>query len=234
MSEVETDAAPKRRKRVSRLAGMALTAKQQAVWDLRRPISEGGQGKTTKEISAILGLSPPVISKYLVTVRKKLGLDGARYARNAPIEDRAPETAAQAIVAASDPAYQKLREAYEAAGLKAVGEAVIKRLRVKYSGVVTETRNLQRKELSEMLGKKIHLAMSYMDDKVMAEASYRDLALGTAALLEKKQLIDGQPTQIISDHERKKLHELAPVLIAEFQRRGLTIEGKAGVVVEPA
>jgi hypothetical protein len=45
-------------------------------------------------------------------------------------------------------------------------------------------------------------------------------------MIEKRQLLRGEPTQIISDAERKKLHELLPLAIAEAQRRGLTLDGQ--------
>ena len=65
----------------------------------------------------------------------------------------------------------------------------------------------------------------FFDDKVMAEASARDIMLGIGVMIEKRNLLRGEPTAIISDHERKKLHELLPALIAESKRRGITVEG---------
>jgi hypothetical protein len=87
-------------------------------------------------------------------------------------------------------------------------------------------RSLKSGEIVDALNHKIDLALRYMDDKTMSEASFRDLALGTAAMIEKRQLLRGEPTAIISDAERAKLHELLPLAIAEAQRRGLTIEGQ--------
>ena len=60
----------------------------------------------------------------------------------------------------------------------------------------------------------------------MAEASARDLMLGMSALVEKRQLLRGEPTQIISDLERKRLTELLPLLSFEMQRRGITYDGQ--------
>lgn len=211
-----------------------LTAKQQAVFDLARP--REGKGKTRAEIASLLGISKPVVSKTLQVAYKKLGISmkGGDLSTNAS-ETKNPEKFAAVIDAATDP-LDKLAESLRVAGIPyGTAQAILKRIRVKYFGAVHEIKSLKRAELSEMLGKKIHHALFYMDDKVFAEASYRDLALGTAALIEKKQLVDGQPTQIISDHERKKIHELAPALMAEIKRRGLTIDGEVtGRSVEPA
>jgi DNA-binding CsgD family transcriptional regulator len=217
----------------------ALTAKQQQVYDLTRPVSEGGQGKTRAEAAAILGISAPVVSKTLQACYKKLGLKRVR-GEMQTTEVKRPEVVAAVMDCATNPDVElklgKLREAYREAGLPiGAAEALIKRLRVKFFGAITATRNLKTQEILDLLGQKIHLALQYMDDKVMGEASFRDLALGTTAMIEKRQLLRGEPTQIISDAERAKLHELLPMAIAEAKRRGLTVEGEVvGRTVEPA
>ncbi len=144
------------------------------------------------------------------------------------VEVTDPEKAAAVIDAITEPpgTYENLTEAFKAAGLpKVVSDSVIRRIRVKYFGAVTEARALKTAELLKMLGEKLHLALGYVDDKVLAEASARDLMLGVGILTEKRQLLMGEPTQIISDHERKKLHELLPAFIEEARRRGVTVEG---------
>lgn len=213
------------------LAGQKpLTAKQQQVWDLTRPIAEGGQGKTRAQAAAILGISAPVVSKTIQACYRKKGLkrEAGQMHRT---EAKKPELAAAVIDAATNPDVDfklgKLREAYREAGIPiGTAEALIKRIRVRYYGAITATRSLKTQEILDLIGQKIHLALQYMDDKVMSEASFRDLALGTTAMIEKRQLLRGEPTSIISDHERKKLHELLPLAIAEAQRRGLTVDGK--------
>lgn len=202
-----------------------LTPKQRAVYELARP--EKGRGKTRAEIAALLGISKPVVSKTLQIAYKKLGLSKKNgMALMTTLEVKDPEKLAGLVDAATDPLI-KLQDAYEAAGFpRAAGTALLRRIRQKYFGVVEQTKSLKSAEIVDALNHKIDLALRYMDDKTMAEASFRDLALGSAAMIEKRQLLRGEPTQIISDHERKKIHELFPALIAEAQRRGLTVEGE--------
>lgn len=212
-------------------ANLPLTAKQKAIWDLKRAIDEGGQGKKNAEIAAIMGISVPVVSKTLGVIYKKLGISpgaGRRVRAGNLTEHQNPQKAAAVMDAISEPPQLvKLVDSMREVGVPArAAEALIKRLRVKYYGAITAVRNLKTQEILDMLGEKIHLALTYMDDKVMSEASYRDLALGTAAMIEKRQLLRGEPTQIISDAERGKLHELMPLLIQEAKRRGLTVEGE--------
>jgi len=214
------------------LLGKPLTAKQKQLWDLKEA------GKTRPQIAAELGISEPVVSKTIAVIRKKLGLQTPSYRDRSVsvVEKTNPEKAAAIIDAATEPeALMKVSDAMKVAGLpEGVRISLLRRLKSKYFGAVTEIRNLKTQEILDMLGKKIHLALSYMDDKVMAEASFRDLALGSTAMIEKRALLRGEPTQIVSDHERKKLHELLPALIAEQQRRA-AIEGVVTEkTIEPA
>jgi len=209
-----------------RLVGAALTQKQQVTYDMKVA------GKTLKEIAHILGISRPVVSKTLGACYKKLGIRKKDRLRGTVLTN--PELAAAAIDAAADPtaftaqqAIDRVNEQLKAAGLPAkVNHALIRRLRVKYANAVMATRELRTTEILEMLGKKIDLAAFYLDDKVMAEASARDIMLGLGVLIEKRNLLRGEPTAIVSDHERKKLHELLPLMIAEAQRRGITVDGQ--------
>lgn len=203
------------------LLGKPLTAKQQRIQDMR------GEGKTRPQIASELGISEPVVNKTITVIRKKLGETSKMKSGRLPLEVCNPEKAAALIDGATEPeGLQKVRDAMRDAGLpEAVKTSLLRRLKVKYFGAVTEIRNLKTQEILDMMGKKIHLALSYMDDKVMAEASFRDLALGATAMIEKRALLRGEPTQIVSDLERKKLHELLPALLAEANRRGVTIPG---------
>jgi hypothetical protein len=203
--------------RGERLPGMALAPKQQAIWDLRQ------EGKARKEIASILGVSVPYVSKTMTTIYKKLGNSPGKGA--AGVERRDPEATAAMIDAASDPLL-KVKDALMEAGLpERVSEAMLKRLRLKFYGAVHEVRALKTHEIVRMCEEKLDMVRYYLDDKVMAEASARDLGLIAGVLIEKRALLRGEPTQIISDHERKKLNELLPLAIAEAQRRGLTLNG---------
>jgi len=215
-------------------AGAALTPKQQAVYDMKLA------GKKRAEIAHIMGISEPVVSKTLQAVYKKLGISKRDRPNTASAEYRAPEVAAAAIEAAADPGAETLKAAIDrvnvqlkAAGLpQKVSDALVRRLRVKYANAVMATRELRTNEILEMLGKKIDLAAFYLDDKVMSEASARDIMLGLGVLIEKRNLLRGEPTAIISDHERKKLHELMPALLAEAKRRNaVTVDGETGEVL---
>lgn len=209
-----------------------LTQKQQLAYDLRM------QGKSRADAASLMGISKPVYSKTLQAAYKKLGISKKNTAPSSATEIKDPAKFAAVIDAATEPEakLESIRKVFKDYGLPPIAsEALLRRIRQKYFGVVEATRSLKSGEIVDALNNKIDLALRYMDDKTMSEASFRDLALGTAAMIEKRQLLRGEPTQIISDAERAKLHELLPRVIAEAQRRGLTVEGEVtGKSVEPA
>lgn len=205
-----------------------LTPHQQALWDLK------SAGRKDAEIAQAMQISVNNVRKTLSLCRKKLGI--RLHGGPPPWEVKDPEKSAVVLDAMSDPRFTTLTEACKAAGLPdRVSKHLIARLRLKYLGVIHEAKNLQKRDLDELLGKKIHMMLHYIDDTNASQASARDLAMGAAQLIEKQQLIRGEPTAIVSDHERKKLHELAPALLKEITRRGITLDGQVTEkTVEPA
>jgi len=196
-----------------------LTDKQHRILELKRA------GRINKDIAFELGCSENVIKKQLTSIYKKQGTKGGTSELSKPTltEQARPEQAAALMDAATDP-FANIAKAIRESGLpQSTGEAFLRRLRVRYGKVPQLVRELKTADLIRKINERIDLALEYMDEKVIAEASFRDLAMGTSALLEKRQLLKGEPTVILSDLERKKLHELMPLLIAETQRRGLHI-----------
>lgn len=200
-----------------------LTEKQQTVLDLR-----DREGKSFTEIAAMLGRGATTITEtYRVAKQKQLGM-GIGEALPRTVEHRLPaEQSAALIDKVTDP-FVRLTEVAKECGLRpSVVEGLARRLRTRMQGVSAEMRAVKTKELVHKLDERINHAIGYMDDYIMGEASFRDLALGTAQLIEKRQLLKGEPTQIVSLDERRSLNELVPLLVKEAARRGITIEGEA-------
>ena len=141
-----------------------LTAKQQAIHELKLG------GKKNAEIASLLGISVPVVCKTVVVINKKLGIKTVPGAAH-QLENANPEKAAAILDAMTevDP-YMKVKEAFAACGLPAVvSSSLMKRLRQKYTGALTEVRSLKTGEILDIINKKIHLASFYLDDKAMAD-----------------------------------------------------------------
>lgn len=199
-----------------------LTEKQKTIYDLHEK-----EGKSFREIAAILGRGETTITEAFRVAKHKLS-GGLVESSGRPIEARLPaERAAELIDKVTDP-FVRLVEVAKECGLRPlVIEGLAKRMRTRYQGVSNEMRAIKTKELVHKLDERINHALGYMDDYIMGEASFRDLALGTAQLIEKRQLLKGEPTQIVSLDERRSLNELVPLLVREAKRRGITIEGEA-------
>ena len=104
--------------------------------------------------------------------------------------------------------------------------ALMVRLRRRYAPVVAGVARLKDKEMADALRGKAALAMEYMDDVSASKASFKDLAMAAGVMVDKAQLLEGKPTQITGNEERKKLDELLPRLVEEAGRRGITLEGE--------
>jgi DNA-binding CsgD family transcriptional regulator len=209
-----------------RLTAMeSLAPKQAQIWELKR------SGKTNKEIAAAVGCSENVVRKQLTSIYRKLGIKGGRddLSKRSLTEIHRPEQAATLIDAATDPLgkYGKIAEAIRECGLPpSTGEAFLRRLRTRYAPVTREAKEFKTRDIVSRIDEKLEIAFEFMDEKVIGEASFRDLAMSSSALIEKRQLLIGEPTVVIDFNSRKKLNELLPAMLAEARRRGLAIEGE--------
>lgn len=223
-----------------------ITPHEENILRMRRPVAEGGDGKTAREVAAELGITLQNVYNTCSLARRKLGIPKMEKAEQfalaakasneqAHIENRNPEVAAAAFDAASDPlaesqraAIDRVNDELQRAGIPGkVSQAIVRRMRVRYGNAITVKRALTTNEILKGIDEQIFLIDSYIDDKVCAESNLRDLGLVKAALLEKRNLLRGEPTQIISDSERKKMIELMGPLVTEMSRRGFTVDGEA-------
>lgn len=198
-----------------------LTEKQTLILELKR------DGKTNKDIAGAVGCSENVVRKQLTTIYRKLGIKGGQddLSKRSLTELYRPEQAATFIDKATDP-FGKVAKAMQESGLPAsTCEALLRRLRARYRQVSATVRELKTAELIRMLNDRIVLALEYMDEKVVAEASFRDLSLGTSAMIEKRNLLRGEPTIAVDFTTHKRIAELMPLFLAEARRRGMVIDG---------
>lgn len=228
-----------------RLRKSTLTPHEEHLRRMRLPADQGGEGKTPAEAAAALGLTTQSVYNMWTRINRKLGIPKMEKAEQLAlasrasgeqnlIEHRNPEVAAAGFAAAADPTAESYNAAIEranaelaAAGIPGkVSQALVRRMRVKYAGAVTAVRAINTSEILKTIEEKLDLVGGYIDDKVVSEANFRDLALGFAALTEKRNLLRGEPTAIISNLDREKLHALIPSMIAEARRRGITVDGQ--------
>lgn len=219
-------------------AQLAARAKRKKIYDLR------AENASWDDIGKAMGLEYDTVRKYFDIAIKRDGLaplGDIDLRRGKAFEAKHPAEAAAITLASGvatlldqDPKYQALRETCKAAGLKpAYVNALIKRLRVgDYSPVAAEVKRLVGKDLVNALQEKTALVIGYMDDVAVSQAGLKDLAIAANVLIEKTQLLQNQPTQIIDFTARQQLGTLVPMMMAEARRRGIDIQGSATRVVD--
>lgn len=92
-----------------------------------------------------------------------------------------------------------------------------------------EKRLVRTKEVSkqELLEKVSNLSVRLLDSITDADIDRADLkskAISAAIMIDKRQILRGEPTTIIQIEDRRKLHELLPLLKQEMERRSLEID----------
>ena len=135
-----------------------------------------------------------------------------------------PADAIQALQAISAPVEQIL-EAHRVAGVpRDITMGVIQRLAAQQAGFRHSLKALSVKHVIGSLEQKIALVLHYLDECAISTAKPRDLAIILGILIDKRQLLLGEPTQILSMQERKHVNDLIPVLLQEAEARGMTID----------
>jgi hypothetical protein len=167
-----------------------------------------------------LGCSYGNVTTFMDGIRKHLG----GYA-----EDVLPPKAARKIsveaaksVRGPKPRRFRNREALELAAEKEILE--FESSIGQYDRVAPHVRAARTQEMLALTGWNALRVLASMTDRDIAKASLKDKAIAFGILTEKRQLLAGEPTQIVSFEERRKIPEMLLALSAELQRRGRTID----------
>lgn len=90
-----------------------------------------------------------------------------------------------------------------------------------------DPKKLRRTDNVSIIAKIEHVIenlMDHMDSYAMGKASVRDLAVAFGIMVEKRQLLKGEPTQVISIEDRRELPAAVSALLIEARRRNIPIE----------
>lgn len=139
------------------------------------------------------------------------------------VEELEPEKAAHVVEALAEGG--RISQVLKEAGFPgASGRALLDRLRRRYLPVHMEVKKLKTNELIEAIDEKLAMVLDYIDPVVLEAASASQLGVLFGILSDKRQLLRGEPTQILSVVEREKLDDLVPALMQEAKRRGQDLE----------
>jgi hypothetical protein len=136
-----------------------------------------------------------------------------------------PEKAAEMIDVVTNPLLDNLAEACRESGLPdQLTNALMKRMQMYYQPVDRELKRVKTDVLVrefENLG--LRAIQSITDGDLEALDAYKRTLVGAIAI-DKRELLDGRPTERISVEDRRALPELMGELLREAERRGLIRE----------
>ncbi len=130
-------------------------------------------------------------------------------------------------------ALERLKQAGIDCGISAqIMKVLVERLRVRTGPLNGKRRKLDDKEIVDLIDDRLARTLGYLDDFTLAQASARDLAVTSGVLIDKRQLLKGQPTHIWKVEDIRKLAELGKVLHEEMERRGMLVDVTPEPVVD--
>lgn len=185
------------------------------------------QGQSRREIAEAMGVTADTVKGYLRQARLATGEvrpDPSCDRRS--VEKTRPEAAANLIEQASNPLVDGgLARAAAEEGLPTRTAAQLgQRLDTRYA---TTRSRAQQVHTSELLGLVSHNARRVLEavtDEDIAQAKLKDKAIAVGIFLEKRQLLSGEPTQILTVQERGHMDDLIKMVMSEAVRRGLEID----------
>lgn len=205
----------KDRRFASQVSAPKFSEEQQQVADLV------DEGLSVRQIAKKLSVELATIDRLIGEVL----LERYRYEKNprAPLESK--EKGADVIAALTDPQRGTFKEIARSEGMS---QRAVERLNDKVDSTLVATKlkleHVRTKDLLRLVSHNVKRVLEAFSDEDIARASLKDKAITTGILLEKRQLLAGEPTQILSIHDRGKLDELVAVIIKESVRRGVTID----------
>jgi len=200
-----------------------LTKRELEVWKLR--FSEDPP-MSHNRIADKLGIERGTAKSIFSQARKRLRVmpgdlrDTRALAQR--VEHKNPELAAEVIDLATTPELRSLASAIRECDLpKAVAVALMKRMQTEYQPVHRELKRVKTETLvREFESLSLRSIRSITDEDLREVNAYQRTLIGAIAA-DKRELLDGRPTERISLEDRRKLPELLQALMTEARRRGL-------------
>lgn len=140
-----------------------------------------------------------------------------------------PDKVADTLIDINSPDFSGIESTAKRLGLpENIIRALKGRLRARLQPLGQALRENTTKGFLAQMEDRLDRALHYLDDYALSGATAKDLAVIIGILTEKRQLLRGEPTAILSSEERVTLNALIPVVVREAQRRGITIDMNSG------
>ena len=200
-----------------------LTTHQQDVYDLRQ------SGKTWAQIGDILGKARGNVYQTYQTANGKMEHKPTALKADS-VEMRKPIETAKAIDQLTDN-IRNLKQIARNCGLpKSTVEVLAARIERKYMPIVSKIKDIKTSHILNLVEEKLMMVLQNIDEFDIATADLKGKAYAVDILIKNRNLLNNQPTAILSVGERKKINDLIPMLMQEATRRGVIIEGTSHAV----
>lgn len=136
-----------------------------------------------------------------------------------------PEMVADLIVSMAEDPGESIHALARACGMKeSTATDIVKRMNMRYQPVIEEVKRATSDSLIKQIEEKLPMLLDGIDQKKVDAATLRDIAVAVGVLTEKRQLLKGEPTQIMTFEERLNMDKLGPALLKELERRDLVVD----------
>ena len=201
------------------------TKRQMQAWKLFE------KGMTQVAIARKLKISRTAVRNLIREAKYRIESGGVTIGqKSTAVEDLDPEMGVEGLEIATDPTLGRVRKALRAVGFnEATTRGFMRRIERERNGAVLLARSVKTRDLLALVSDRAHRILESIDASDIDEATLRDKATSIGILIDKRQLLSGEPTQILSIPERGKLNDLVEIVVKEARRRGLQIDATGQV-----
>lgn len=197
------------------MAESDLTGRAKEVWTRRQA------GEDFGAIAESLGISRSSAGQIWRHANNKV--HGKKHSPT-PLIVREPEKAAAIIDAATDPSLT-IQAIAEAEGVpQRTADTLVERFRKRYGGTSGVLAKLKSEAIEERVGAVAVEILDSIDAEDLKKANLYQKVLSSAILIDKRQILNREPTEVISIEDRRMLPELASALMEEIKRRENTVD----------
>ena len=180
------------------------------------------EGLAWREIAEKLGTTKGGANSSYRTAKAKRNRKPRAFAQT--VEVMKPKETAEVLDAATDP-FATIKAAAKQCGFpESTLKQLMKRMEVRYAPLDAAIREVKDKQMVKLLEDRAHRCLTDMDDFAMAGAGVRDLAVSSGIMIDKAQLLRGEPTQITKITDMREIDEKLKAVHAEMERRGMLID----------
>jgi len=216
--------------RLTPVKPLGPTDHQRRCYDLRHSVSPP---MPWEDLAAEMGVkNGRQVEKLYYKARKNLRAE-AEFVRqtdehrshHGSTESTRPELVAAIIDKITDPSPPPMAQVAREEGVPPeLVMRLAKTLEKKYAKTKLVLREVKTHELLKVVESTAQHVLESITEEDIERANLRDKVASANVLIEKRQLLRGEPTQIYTSEDRRKLDDLVLTVVKEATRRGLSLD----------